>query len=496
MSSFRKLQPRLFTCHHSKSLSIFYHSKQVAQDEIRENVTRPSVHITLGEELASCTSLWQLTQTHSKIIMTSFLESQVFPLHWNNLIRSYTRLNVPRSAVQVYLAMVRAGISPDCYTLPIVLKAICQCYIGTGTQLHAVMMHCGLEAHEFCESGLISLYCKAGRFGDAHRVFAETAERKLGSWNAMIGGLSQGGRARDAVDMFLWMRRCGFMANDVTMVGVLVACGSLRDLGLALQLHKCVFQVKIPGKDDILMLNSLIDVYGKCGQMDIACRVFSLMDHRNVSSWTSMIVGYAMHGHAHEALQYFHNMRMSHVLPNHITFLGVLSACVHGLMVEDGKRYFHMMKNSYGIEPHIRHFGCMVDLLGRAGLLEEARTVVETMPMRPNAVIWGCLLGACERYCNVEMGEWVVKHLLELEPWNDGVYVVISNIYASRNMWEKVGRIRVLMKQSSLAKNPGSSAQVEFYPRDRVSDLQSLPSSLSCEHEAFTDPAACGGKSV
>ncbi|KAI8553765.1 hypothetical protein RHMOL_Rhmol05G0041600 [Rhododendron molle] len=156
------------------------------------------------------------------------------------------------------------------------------------------------------------------------------------------------------------------------------------------------------------------------------------MEQRNVSSWTSMIVGYAMHGQVIESLGCFRCMRKDGVRPNSVTFVGVLSACVHGGMVQDGKRYFRMMESEYGIMPKLRHYGCMVDLLGRARLLEEAREMVVGMPMEANVVIWGCLMGACEKYGNVKMGEWVCKHFLELEPWNDGVYVVLSNIYASK----------------------------------------------------------------
>ncbi|GLT98527.1 hypothetical protein SLE2022_160280 [Rubroshorea leprosula] len=210
-------------------------------------------------------------------------------------------------------------------------------------------------------------------------------------------------------------------------------------------------------KSDILMLNSLIDMYGKCGRMDLAYRVFSKMNEKNVSSWTSMIVGYAMHGHVIEALECFRCMREAGVRPNHVTFVGVLSACVHGGRVQDGRHFFDMMKNVYRIQPQLQHYGCMADLLGRSGLFEEARKMVEEMPLKPNVVIWGCLLGACEKHGNVKMGEWVAKHLLELEPGNDGVYVVLSNIYATRGLWAEVEEMRGFMKQKKLTKTPGYS---------------------------------------
>ncbi|KAF8036228.1 hypothetical protein BT93_C2057 [Corymbia citriodora subsp. variegata] len=389
--------------------------------------------------LSECNDKQGLSQIHAHVVRFRLLDSNPVAFHWNNIIRAYTRLEAPRKALLVYALMARAGVSPDSYTLPIVLKAVCQSFdFGAGRQVHGVAVKHGLEWNEFCESGFISLYSKAGDFGDARKVFDENADRKLGSWNAMIAGLAQGGRSREAIDLFLEMRRSGFVLDDVTLVSVTSACGSIGDLDLALQLHKYVFQAKNSEKADILMFNSLIDLYGKCGRMDLAYKVFLEMEERNVSSWTSMIVGYAMHGLVSDALECFHCMREAG-------------------MVQEGKYYFDMMQKDYGIRPRLQHYGCIVDLLGRAGRFDEAKEMVEGMPMKANSIIYGCLLGACEKHENVEIGEWVAKHLQELEPWNDGVYVVLSNIYASRGMWKEVEEMRVVMKQRRLAKLPGYS---------------------------------------
>lgn len=273
-------------------------------------------------------------------------------------------------------------------------------------------------------------------------------------------GLAQGGQARETISVFLEMKELGFVPDDVSMVSVTSACGALGDLKLAFQLHKCVYQAAKSGegKSDILMLNSVIDMYGKCGRMDLAHRVFSRMQQmRNVSSWTSMIVGYGSNGLVRQALDCFSEMIRSGVVPNHVTFVGVLTACVHGGLVQEGKHYFDMMKRVYGVVPNLQHYGCLVDLLGRAGLFREAREVIETMPVKPNSVIFGCLMGACEKFGNVGVAEWVAEHLVELEPWNDGVYVVLSNIYATKGLWGEVERMRVVMKNRKLAKVPGYS---------------------------------------
>ncbi|CAN0914154.1 Pentatricopeptide repeat-containing protein At1g77170, mitochondrial, partial [Linum grandiflorum] len=414
----------------------------------------------IASQLSSCTDLQRLNKIYGHILRTNFLLINPASFQWNNVIRSYTRLNRPNQALQVYASMSRAGVLPDCYTIPIVLKSASQIFsVWVGVQIHSVAVKIGLESNEYCESGFISLYSKCGESDLALKVFEESPERKLGSWNAAIAGLCQSGRGKETIEMFIKMMKCGFRPDDVTMVSVTSACGSLGDLQLALQLHKCVLQATTSERSDTLMLNSLIDMYGKCGRMDLAGMVFSSMEEKNVSSWTSMIVGYATHGHVEEALECFDAMRQQQggLRPNHVTFVGVLTACVHGGKVEEGKSYFEMMSNEYSLMPQLQHYGCLVDLLGRVGLLKEAREVVEGMPMEPNVVVFGCLMGACEKYANVEMAEWVAGHLQRLEPWNDGVFVVLSNVYANRGMWREVENLRVVMKQRKLEKVPAYS---------------------------------------
>ncbi|CAH9070006.1 unnamed protein product [Cuscuta epithymum] len=415
--------------------------------------TTVAIHIT------SCMNILQLGQIQARLIRTRFQDFYTAPFYWNSIIRSYTRLDSPKKAIQVFIEMMRDGVAGDEYTMPIMLKAVSHLsnYI-LAKQLHGHVLKLGLSANMYCESGLISLYAKACEFKNARKVFGENSERMLGSWNAMISGMAQGGRAKEAVEIFMELKKAGFRPDDVTMVSATSACGNLGDLSLGLQLHKCVVQVRVAEKCDMLMMNSLIDMYGKCGRMDLAHRVFSGMGKRNVSSWTSMIVGYALHGHAKEALESFRCMRReAGVRPNHVTFVGILSACVHGGNVEEGKHYFRMMKSEYKIMPMLQHYGCMVDLLGRVGLLEEAREMIEEMPMKANVVVWGCLMGACEKHRNVKMGEWAAKHLQELEPWSDGVYVVLSNIYASSGHWDDVERMRDILKERKLCKVPAYS---------------------------------------
>lgn len=208
---------------------------------------------------------------------------------------------------------------------------------------------------------------------------------------------------------------------------------------------------------DIVLSNSLVDMYCKCGRTDLAYRVFSKMPQRNVSTWTAMITGLGTHGQEKLALEFFRKMRQEGVQPNYVTMVGILNACAHGGLVGEGMELLDKMKEAYGVEPQASHYGCVIDMLGRVGRMKEAREVAEKMPMGPNAVVWGMLLGASEKHGDVEVGEWAAQNLMEAEPWNDGVYVVLSNIYAAAGMWGEVERLRKAMRGRRVAKVPGYS---------------------------------------
>ncbi|CAA6672871.1 unnamed protein product [Spirodela intermedia] len=381
-------------------------------------------------ELPSCVG-----QHHARLLRLGFLHSLSSPFHWNCLMRGYLRSGLPPAALRLYLLMSRGGVPPDSYTVPIALKAACHLFaICLGRQLTA---------------GIISVYSKAGDFTKARKMFDENPQRKLGSWNAIISGLAQGGSAAEAMGLFLELRKSGLLPDDVTMVSVASACGSLGDLELARQVHKCVLQARhrrpppLPAAATVMLENSLVDMYGKCGRADLAGAVFSRMRHRDVSSWTAMIAALAVQGRAQEVVELFRRMLAEGVRPNHVTFVGVLSACAHGGL--------------FGVEPAAAHYGCVVDMLGRVGRVEDARKLLDGMPTRANAVILGTLLGACEKHGGVEVAEWAAARLAALEPGNDGVYVVLSNVYAAEGLWEDVAQLRRFMRAKSLAKVPAYS---------------------------------------
>ncbi|GJN17810.1 hypothetical protein PR202_gb04908 [Eleusine coracana subsp. coracana] len=355
------------------------------------------------------------------------------------------------------------GAEPDRYTFPLALKAAAQAEPPGSTlrlQLHAAAAKRGLARHPFTESALISGYAKAGDLAAARRVFDENPHRGLGSWNALISGVSQAGESEEALTLFHDLRRNGVIPDDLTMVSVASACAALGDIGLAEQLHKCVLQCHRPGRLDVTLTNTLVDMYAKCGRTDLARMVFDRMPAKDVSSWTTMIAGLATHGDEQGALDMFDDMRRETVPPNRVTMLAVLSACAHGGLVDRGLGLLKQMEDGeIKVVPTVEHYGCVVDMLGRVGRVDEARALVEQrMPMDGNVVIWGTLLGACEKHGgNVSVGEWAAGRLVEAEPWNDGVYVVLSNIYAAAGMWGEVERVRKIMIERKVTNSPGCS---------------------------------------
>ncbi|KAK9107528.1 hypothetical protein Syun_023539 [Stephania yunnanensis] len=235
----------------------------------------------------------------------------------------------------------------------------------------------------------------AGEMGCARELFDEVPERDVVTWNAMIAGYVLCGGYQEAFEMFEEMRRAGERPDEVTMLSLLSACTDSGALDVGQRMHSSIMEIS-SGSFGILLGNALIDMYAKCGSIEKALEVFRGMREKDVSTWNSIVGGLAYHGHAKATIDMFVEMRRQKFRPNEITFVGVLVACSHAGMLADGHKYFDLMRNEYSIEPNIKHYGCMVDMLGRAGLLDEAFKFVETMEIEPNPIIWRTLLGACE----------------------------------------------------------------------------------------------------
>ncbi|PIA41541.1 hypothetical protein AQUCO_02200163v1 [Aquilegia coerulea] len=305
-------------------------------------------------------------------------------------------------------------------------------------------------------SAMITGYVRSGDVDAAREIFDRMPDRNVISWNAMIAGYAQNEKYADAIDLFWQMLRVsGFGPNDVTFVNVLSACAHVG----ALDLGKWIDQyIKRNGMELNLFLgNALADMFSKCGCLAEARRVFNEMQVRDVITWTIIISGLATHGHANESFDHFYDMLECGIKPNEITFMGILSACTHAGLVEEGLKFFNQIDKVYGISPTIEHYGCVVDLLSRAGRLNEAEDLINSMPMKPNVIVWGALLGGCRIYKDVERGERVVQHILKLDSGHSGSYVYLANVYASMGRLDAAASCRLRMRESGVTKTPGYS---------------------------------------
>jgi pentatricopeptide repeat protein len=290
---------------------------------------------------------------------------------------------------------------------------------------------------------------------EARSLFEEMPERNVISWSIVIDGHVRCGEAKEALEHFQSMLRCGVRPDRVAAVGAVSACAQLGALEQGRWLHSYLEKKKV--LSDVVVQTALIDMYMKCGRLDLAMLIFESMAERSVVTWNVMIVGLGTHGYGLDAVMLFHRMEAERVAVDDLSLLAILTACTHAGLVSEGLEIFHRMKKDFGIDPKIEHYGALVDLLGRAGRLDQARHAIETMPMEPTPELWGSLLAACRSHSCVELAELSVEHLANLGADDSGVYVLLSNIYADEGMWGDVLRIRKLMSDEGMRKDIGRS---------------------------------------
>lgn len=321
---------------------------------------------------------------------------------------------------------------------------------------HGFVIKRGFQEELGVGNTLIEAYAKCDEVGLSKKVFDGMKEKDDISWNSMIAVCAQQGLSEDAMNLFHDMVRDESVChNAVTLSSVLIACAHSGALQAGKAIHNQV--VKMSLEDNIFVGTSIIDMYSKCGRVAIARGAFNRMNHKNVKTWTAIIAGYGMNGHAQEALEYFNDMIKAKVKPNYITFVAVLAACSHAGQLKEGWHWFKMMKRVYNIEPGLEHYSCMVDLLGRSGYLKEAYDLIKEMKVKPDDVVWGSLLASCRIYKNVELAEISANKLFQLDPRNCGYYVLLSNIYSDAGRWKEAESTRLFIKKHGMMKVPGFS---------------------------------------
>ncbi|XP_055827839.1 pentatricopeptide repeat-containing protein At5g16860 [Solanum dulcamara] len=403
---------------------------------------------------------------------------------WSAVISGYAQRDLGYEALNIFKEMQLSGAEPNVITLVSVLSgcaAVGALRQGKETHCYAIKRMLSLEGSSAEEdlmviNALIDMYAKCKEMKIAQAMFDDIGrrDRNVVTWTVMIGGYAQHGDANDALEFFSAMLKDEYsvIPNAYTISCALVACARLSSLRIGRQIHAYVLR---QGYEPtiVFVANCLIDMYAKSGDVDAARLVFDNMKQRNTVSWTSLMTGYGMHGRGEEALQVFNVMRGEGLPIDGVTFLVVLYACSHSGMVEQGMNYFNNMKGDFGVVPGAEHYACMIDILGRAGRLDEAMKLIERMPMEPTSVVWVALLSACRVHKNVDLAEHAAAKLSELESENDGTYTLLSNIYANAKRWKDVARIRSLMKHSGIRKRPGCSwvqakkETVTFFVGDR-----------------------------
>ncbi|GFP88353.1 pentatricopeptide repeat-containing protein at1g33350 [Phtheirospermum japonicum] len=436
------------------------------------------------------------------------------------IISAHASVSDHQSSLLLYRDMIRANRSkPNHFMFSIILKSFPEAVKRYGVELvQAQIVKSGYGRNTAVQTAILDAYCRYGvEIGHARKVFDEISERNVVSWTAMISGYAKAGKMGNAVLLFeemperirdtpfwnciisgcvqngLFSEAVDFFTrmvvegkntpNQGTIVCVLSALGHSGMLRVGKCIHGYIYRNGF--NLDLFVANGLIDMYGKCGALEKSRIVFDNCDEKNLTSWNCLINCYALHGQCVEAIAIFEDMLRRHgdeVAPDGVTFVGLLSACNHGGLVAEGRYYYDMMIQKYKIEPKIEHYGCLVDLLGRSGRFEEAMAVVNGMRVLPDEVVWGSLLNGCKIHRRVDLAEFAVKKLMEINSDNGGYRSILANLYGEMGKWDEAGRIRKTLSEENVCKAAGCSwIEVD----DRVNNFKSVDKSHPMTEEIY-----------
>ncbi|KAL1213832.1 Pentatricopeptide repeat-containing protein [Cardamine amara subsp. amara] len=406
--------------------------------------------------LATCAhSGWENSMNYAASIFRRIDDPCTFD--FNTMIRGYVNYMSFEEALCVYNEMIEGGIEPDNFTYPCLLKACTWLKsIREGKQIHGHVFKLGFEDDVFVQNSLINMYGRCGEMALSSEVFEKLEFKTAASWSSMVSARAGMGMWSECLMLFREM--CGeanLKAEESGMVTALSACANTGALNLGMSIHG--FLLRNISKLNIAVQTSLVDMYVKCGCLDKALHIFKKMECRNNLTYSAMISGLALHGEGEAALRMFSEMIEEGLESDHVVYVSVLNACSHSGLVKEGRRVFQEMLREGKVEPTAEHYGCLVDLLGRDGLLEEALETIESMPIKQNDVVWRSFLSSCRVHQNVELGKIAARELLKLNSHNPGDYLVISNMYAKAQMWEDVARARTEIAIKGLKQTPGFS---------------------------------------
>ncbi|GFP83956.1 pentatricopeptide repeat-containing protein at5g61800 [Phtheirospermum japonicum] len=450
----------------------------------------------LTQILHSFTFLSHSHATNTTAATTAYL-TKIFNLipnpstfNYNAIIRAHTLIRSPHTALNCYTQMRRKPISPDFHTFPFVLKACCGLShnpTSLAKNLHSELLKFGFSVDVFVCNALVCAYCrggdvvgaqkvfdgslyrdvvsynvmidgfvKAGAIDHAREVFDEMPERDAVSWGTLLAGYAKSKRCGEAIELFDRMVGLKVRFDNVALVSVLSACARLGELEKGKKIHH---HIKMKGIIlDLYLGTALVDLYAKCGCIEMAHEVFQSCRQKNATLWNAMLVGLAMHGRGVMLVQHFSTMVENGVEPDGVTILAVLVGCSHSGLVHEARRIFSEMESVYNVPRELKHYGCMADLLGRAGLINEAVKMIDEMPMRGDVFVWGGLLGGCKIHGNLEVAEAAAKRVMQVKPEDGGVYSVLAHMYANSQRWDDLVKVRRLRDCGwGIKKNAGCS---------------------------------------
>ncbi|WOG82748.1 hypothetical protein DCAR_0101916 [Daucus carota subsp. sativus] len=377
------------------------------------------------------------------------------PVAWTILITGYTHRGDGHGALQVFRQMWMEKLEASPFGVSIAVKACTSIESSTcGMQIHALVRKCGFDSNIPVMNSILDMYCRCNLFSEARLCFYGMIQRDLVTWNIFIAGYEML-HPNESLYIFSQMGIEGLSPNSFTYSSIIAACANLAVLGCGQQVHGGIFQRGLEG--DLPLANALIDMYAKCGSIMDSCRIFSQMNRKDLVSWTSMMIGYGSHGYGKEAVTLFNEMVKSGIRPDRIVFVAVIGACSHAGMVDEGMRYFKSMTVDYKVSPNQEVYGCVVDLLGRSGRVEEAFKLIESMPFKPDESVWGALLGACKAHGISDLSKRAAQRVLESKPSVAGSYVMLANIFAAQGDWGDFARMRKLMRGTGNKKEAGRS---------------------------------------
>ncbi|XP_052184928.1 putative pentatricopeptide repeat-containing protein At3g13770, mitochondrial [Diospyros lotus] len=378
-------------------------------------------------------------------------------ISWNTLISTLVRNGLRGQAWELFEQMHQSDINPNSHTVVSILAACDdESFLNAGRSIHGYVVKHGIGINPSLNTALTEMYMNCNNESTARRLFESFHDKDLISWNSLIASYIKNDQAHKALLLFHRML-LEVEPNSVTIINVLSSCTHMANLPEGQCLHAYTIRRASSLGFDLSLGNAFLTMYARCGSIQYAEKIFKILPRKNIVTWNAMIDGYGMHGLGHHAMLTFSQMLEHGFRPNAITFVSALSACSHSGLVEKGLQLFYSMVQDFFLIPELVHYGCVVDLLGRSGRLDEARKFISAMPIAPDASIWRALLSACRVYSETKLAKTTFEKLIELEPTNAGNYILLSNIYAAAGRWSEVRNLRMQLEEKGLKKPPGKS---------------------------------------